>query len=299
VRCAHAGAFVDGRLDRDVVIVHDVTREREVERLKTDFIATVSHELRTPVTPIKGYADLLRRKGDSLPPARRAEYLAIISDRCDHLARLVEDLLLASGITGGSSTAQVTTTVHDLDALVRRAAAESGDDRLTVRTGGDEVAVRCDPVRAVQVLGHLLDNGLKYSAVDAPVDVVVGVDGAVEVHDRGRGIPADQLERVFHRLHRVEDPLRMTTGGAGLGLYLARQLAEAMGGTVTCRSVLGAGSVFRFALPRVTVPRAAGPLDSRVGSPPRPRTAPGPAALPAAPPAAPPRSAHAASLPPQ
>ena len=291
VRCAHAGVFVDGRLDRDVVIVHDVTRERELERLKADFIATVSHELRTPVTPIKGYADLLRRKGDSLPPARRAEYLAIISDRCDHLARLVEDLLLASGLTGGSSTAQVRTTVHDLDDLVRQAAATAGDDRLTVLAGGDPVAVGCDPVRAVQVLGHLLDNALKYSADDAPVDVVVGADGAVEVRDRGRGIPADQLERVFDRLHRVEDPLRMTTGGAGLGLYLARQLAEAMGGTVTCRSVLGAGSVFRLTLPRVAVPRVAVPrvAEPRVAEPrvAEPRVA------------EPPRSSHAAPLSPR
>jgi PAS domain S-box-containing protein len=99
VRCAHAGVFVDGVLARDVVIVHDITRERQVERLKADFIATVSHELRTPVTPIKGYADLLRRRGDAMTAARRNECLEVISDRCDHLARLVEDLLLASRIS--------------------------------------------------------------------------------------------------------------------------------------------------------------------------------------------------------
>ena len=276
VRCAHAGAFADGRLDRDVVIVHDVTRQRQVERLKADFLATVSHELRTPLTPIKGYADLLRRKGDRLSPERRSEYLAVISERCDHLARLVEDLLLASRITGGSTAAQLTMSSGDFAALVRQAVAAVRDDgaRLVVVSSGDEVPVVCDPVRTGQVLAHLLDNALTYSAPGTAVDVVVGTDGAVEVHDRGRGIPADQLERVFDKLHRVEDPVRMTTGGAGLGLYLARQLAEAMGGTVTCRSRLGVGSVFRFALPLVA------------GAPSPPR-------------AAPPRSAHAAVLPPR
>ncbi len=135
IRCAHAGVFDDDELVRDVVIVHDVTRERQVERLKADFIATVSHELRTPVTPIKGYADLLRRRGDQMTPERRNECLEVISDRCDHLARLVEDLLLASRIsaTEGSATAQVAIGSGDLGALVRRAAGDFGADGDRVR----------------------------------------------------------------------------------------------------------------------------------------------------------------------
>jgi len=81
----------------------------------------------------------------------------------------------------------------------------------------------------------------------------------VEVVDSGRGIPADQLERVFEKFHRVEDPMRMTTGGTGLGLYIARELTRAMGGTLSCSSTLGAGSVFRFTLPRTTVAQVPGP----------------------------------------
>src|SRR3954447_608076 len=104
VRCAHAAVYDDdGQLVRDVVIVHDVTRERQVERLKADFIATVSHELRTPITPIKGYADLLRRRGDKMSVEERNECLDIIGDRVNHLARLVEDLLLASRISSPRS----------------------------------------------------------------------------------------------------------------------------------------------------------------------------------------------------
>jgi PAS domain S-box-containing protein len=284
VRCAHAGVFAEGQLTRDVVIVHDITRERQVERLKADFIATVSHELRTPVTPIKGYADLLRRRGDAMTPERRNECLEVISDRCDHLARLVEDLLLASRIsaTEGSATAQVELGTGDLVALVKRAAGDFGTDggRVTLQLPADPVQVTCDPMRVIQVLTNLLGNALKYSPGGSPVQVQLVVDGPqayVDVVDHGRGIPADQLERVFEKFHRVEDPMRMTTGGTGLGLYIARELAMAMGGTLACSSALGTGSVFRFVLQRAAVqpvpaspavPAVAVPGGTRYGAPP-------------------------------
>lgn len=257
LRLGHAAAFTEGVLTRDVVIVHDITRERQVERLKADFIATVSHELRTPLTPIKGYADLLRRKGDSLSPERRNEFLGVISDRCDHLARLVEDLLLASRIsaTEGSAPAQVEMGREDLCNLVRRTAGDFGVEGERVRLALADVAIEvaCDPMRVIQVLGNLIGNALKYSSPGSPVEVLLGRDeddAYVDVVDEGRGIPADQLERVFDKFHRVEDSMRMTTGGTGLGLYIARQLTTAMGGSVTCTSTLGVGSVFRLTLPR-------------------------------------------------
>ncbi|MCW2606130.1 MAG: domain S-box protein, partial [Frankiales bacterium] len=268
VRSAFAGAYdEDGTLQRVVVIIHDVTREKQVERLKADFIATVSHELRTPVTPIKGYADLLLRKGDKMTPQKRTECLEVIVDRAGHLARLVEDLLLASRIsaTEGASAAQVEMGQDDLAALTARACADFGLDgeRVTLHLPDAPVLVGCDPVRVIQVLTNLVGNALKYSTPGSPVDVALGVlDGVarVEVTDRGRGIPADQLERVFDKFHRVEDPMRMTTGGTGLGLYIARQLASAMGGTLACSSTLGVGSVFSFALPLAAPATAPAPV---------------------------------------
>ncbi len=260
VRCGHAGAFdEDGRLVRDVVIVHDVTRERQVERMKADFIATVSHELRTPITPIKGYADLLKRRSDSMTPEKRAECLDIISSRTEHLARLVEDLLLASRMsaTDGNAGTQVDLGVADLVTLTRRACGDFGEDgdRITCELPEEPVQVSCDPMRTVQVLTNLVGNALKYSTAPSPVLVrLVRTDGQVivEVHDRGRGIPTDQLDRVFDKFHRVEDPMRMTTSGTGLGLYIAKELTTAMGGALSCTSTLGTGSVFRLALPELT-----------------------------------------------
>ena len=96
VRMTHNAVFEAGALAQDVVLVYDVTRERQVDRLKSDFIATVSHELRTPITPIKGYVELLRRRGEDMTPQRRREMLDTVADRVSHLTRLVEDLLLAS-----------------------------------------------------------------------------------------------------------------------------------------------------------------------------------------------------------
>jgi PAS domain S-box-containing protein len=256
LRCAHAGVFDEnGVLLRDVVLIHDVTRERQVERLKADFIATVSHELRTPVTPIKGYADLLRRRGHAMTEAKRAECLDVISDRAAHLARLVEDLLLASRIsaTEGSTHAKVDMARDDLGALVHRACGDFGDQgpRVSVSLPEQSVHVACDPVRVIQVLTNLVGNALKYSGSHSPVQVRLRTEGLraiVEVEDVGRGIPADQLEKVFDKFHRVEDPMLMTTGGTGLGLYIARQLTTAMGGELTCSSTLGVGSVFRLTL---------------------------------------------------
>lgn len=255
-RCAHAGVFEDSTLVRDVVIVHDVTRERRVDRLKSDFIATVSHELRTPVTPIKGYAELLRSRGDRMTPEKRLECLDFIIERTGHLANLVEDLLLASRISNADRgpTHRVRMTRVDLADVVRRAVGDV-DAPERVRLSGDRspVPVTCDPLRARQIVTNLVANAVNYSAPDTPVEVTLSGDDAeavVGVRDVGRGIPADELEAIFEKFHRVEDPMRMTTSGTGLGLFIAQQLAYAMHGRIEVDSTLGIGSTFRFVLPR-------------------------------------------------
>lgn len=258
VRTSHAAVFEAGTIVQDVVLVYDITRERQVERMKADFIATVSHELRTPVTPIKGYVDLLRRRGEEFTPEKRREFLDTVADRVNHLARLVEDLLLASQV---ASPATAVRKGHgDMALLARRAVDDFAGSaaRMHIELPETPVPIACDPTRVVQVIGNLVSNALKYSPDDAPVFVRMTVSGdagdagstvTIEVRDRGRGIPADQLDRVFEKFHRVEDPLRMTTSGTGLGLYIARQLTEAMSGTLALSSTLGVGSTFCFTMP--------------------------------------------------
>lgn len=253
-RFSHAAAFEAGALARDVIIVRDLTAEWQVERMKSDFIATVSHELRTPLTPIKGYATMLLSRGDTMTPQKRQRALDVIVDRAEHLGRLVEDLLAASTITANGEPKHVLTAGHaDLVTLVDRTCEDfpTAAGRLKVTGSPQVVPVLADPTRVVQILSNLLSNALKYSPADRPVHVAVEQrdgQGRVTVTDHGVGIPADHVERIFHKFHRVEDPMVMSTGGTGLGLYIARQLAHAMGGEITVESTLGQGSSFSLTL---------------------------------------------------
>ncbi|WP_306828005.1 sensor histidine kinase [Catenuloplanes nepalensis] len=256
LRLAHSAVFNGDRLVRDVIVITDLTREYRAERLKSDFIATVSHELRTPLTPILGYLDLLRTRGAKMTPEKRAQALDLVADRARHMSRLVEDLLLTSRIDDGQDdpALRVDLDAHDLVALVRQVADDMGgaDGRIVTHLPGEPVQVRCDAGRTIQVVGNLVSNALKYSPSAERVEVRLCVRderALVEVVDRGRGIPADQLTKVFEKFHRVEDPMTMSTGGTGLGLFIARRLASAMGGDISLISALGTGSTFTLALP--------------------------------------------------
>jgi PAS domain S-box-containing protein len=265
LRCNHSLLFDGEAWTTDVVIVHDVTAIRQTERLKADFVATVSHELRTPITPIKGYVELLRIKGDKLPAEKRQEILRVMAERADHMARLIEDLLLASRISSGRpGSAMPGLQMERLD-LVRAARTAAADwlrepARLTLELPDEPIEVDADPMRLGQVLANLLSNAHKYSPPDQAVVFRVDQDGGwarASVIDHGRGIPREELERIFDKFHRVDDPMTMTTGGTGLGLYIARELARAMGGEIEASSVLHQGSTFTLRLPLAAAAEAA------------------------------------------
>jgi len=232
-----------GRCTGDVVVVRDVSRQRELARLRSDFVARVSHELRTPLTPIRGFASVLLRRGDSLPADKRREALERIVERADHLGTLVEDLLLVTRVDQGELTDLVHVRPIRADEVVQAAVSRArGLDPERTISGHVEPGTTealADPDRTGQILDALLDNACRYSPEGTPVTVMVDHDGddvRIRVLDHGPGIPPDQRERVFERFHRLEDPLTMRTGGVGLGLFLARQLAEAMHGSLVIAS---------------------------------------------------------------
>jgi PAS domain S-box-containing protein len=287
LRCNHSLLYEGGDWTTDVVIVHDVTRIRQTERAKADFVATVSHELRTPITPIKGYVELLQARGARMTEEKRQDMLRIIAERAEHLARLVEDLLLASRISserGGSAVPGLRRECTDLAEAARRAATDwlrRPDSRLELELPDRPLEVDADPLRLVQVLDNLLSNAHKYSPADRPVRLRVWRDGGwakAAVVDRGRGIPREELDRIFEKFHRVEDPMTMTTGGTGLGLYIARELTRAMGGEIEAASAPRRGSTFTLRLPLAAAPperertnaeepRAPGPKRTRAEDP--------------------------------
>jgi signal transduction histidine kinase len=239
-----------------VAVVHDVSAERRVARMKDDMLAVVSHELRTPLTPIKASAQLLLRRWDRMTEEHRGMLLNQIEKRADHLARLVSDLLLVGQLSASSRPdPQVSWTATDVSAVLAEAVAD-----LRIGHPEHEIALRCpkelltltDPLRLRQIVDNLVENACKFSPTGAAVDVSLEVEGdqaVLCVADAGRGIPTEDLERVFERFERVEDPLLMTTSGAGLGLYIVKSLVHALGGEIELSSTVGVGTSVTVSLP--------------------------------------------------
>lgn len=226
-----------GNVVGDVVLVRDVTREAELERLRADFVARVSHELRTPLTPIRGFIQLLLRRGERITPDQRHDVLTSMLERTDRLGEVIEDLLLVTelerGRLDGVVDPQPVALPELLDQLVTDSRQRSPDRTIDLRLPDPPIHVWADPVRLRQALSAVLDNALRYSPEDRPITISATTNGreaTVHVIDAGPGIPPAQRERIFERFQRLEDPLTMRTGGVGLGLFIARQLAEAMGG---------------------------------------------------------------------
>jgi PAS domain S-box-containing protein len=245
--CSYA-ATIDGR--SLVVVARDVTKAREVERLKDDFVATVSHELRTPLTSIRGFATMLLDPDRPLSESERAEALGMIRKGVRRLERLIFNLLEVSRIEA-RGTATSTATV-DVVSACRRVVAEqleTAKDRqiLLVSDGSDAMAL-ANEMSFEQIIGNLVSNAIKY-APTGPIEVTVSRAGpkvVVAVSDDGPGIPLADQERIFDRFERLDT--RTTQAGTGLGLYIARQLAAAMGGELTVHSTPGAGTTFELRL---------------------------------------------------
>ncbi len=226
-----------------------VARLRQVDLAKTEFVAVASHEFRTPLAAIIGVLSTLRTHGDQVDAALRAELLDGASAQAIRLARLVDDLLTVSRIEDGALPLDIG-PVHP-ERLVFEAAQASGtSEQLDVRLNG-VTRVACDPDRIVRVLTNLLDNAKKYSPAGGRISLrVEETPEAVRftVADTGPGIPSRVREKVFERFRRLVDEPQAQ--GAGLGLYIARCLVEAHGGTISVDEAPSGGAQFSFVLPK-------------------------------------------------
>ena len=230
-----------------------VQRLRELDEMKSDFVAITSHELRTPLSGIRGFVDMVLRRGNDLTPDQRDEYLGIVLTQTDRLIRLVDDLLVVSRVEGGQLTLEPTEI--DILPLLRQVIDGLGESgvRITLEEGSDTpTRMVADPNRLVQVLTNLTHNAVKFSALDASVTVRwrTPVEGMVafDVIDHGQGIPDVDLERIFERFQQRESSMTHTEG-FGLGLYIPKLLTEARGGWVDVVSSVGEGSTFTVTLP--------------------------------------------------
>jgi len=240
-----------------VGVAKDVTEQRNVERLKDEFVATVSHELRTPLTSIRGALGLIGRTCDeSAAPETRA--LLEIADRnSERLLRLIDDLLDLQGLE--SAPARFRIAEHRIAELVEHAVvvnqayAQHHEVRLEIQGPLSGAVVRVDRDRIVQVLTNLLSNAARFSPSGAQVTVGTEErDGwlRVWVRDQGPGIPEAFRSRIFERFAQAEAPAGRAQGGTGLGLSISKAVVEAMGGNIGFDSEPGKGSTFFVELPR-------------------------------------------------
>jgi two-component system phosphate regulon sensor histidine kinase PhoR len=225
----------------------DLTGERQLEEEKRDFVATISHELRTPMTGVYGAAQTLLRTDTEWTASQRHDLLQLIASQAERLSQIVDDLLLATSID--HNRVQVEQEPVDVGELVRRTLEVLETPAVEVEAS-DQPYVLGDRDRIQQILVNLLDNAFKYG--QPPVRVVVAPTSdalEVAVSDAGTGIPRQEQERIFERFYRSDPKLARAPSGTGLGLYIARALAERMGGTLEVRSAPG-GTEFVLTLQR-------------------------------------------------
>jgi two-component system phosphate regulon sensor histidine kinase PhoR len=238
-----------------VLVFHDITELRRLEKVRQDFVANVSHELRTPVASIKGYAETLI-DGALEDPANRQGFVNTILENSDRLARLIDDLLDLSKIESGKmmmtfAPLEVRPVIDRcLNILEKQVKAK----RLTVSVDvpAGLPRVRADETRLSQVLLNLLDNAVKYTPESGAVKITASTGdktARIEVADTGIGIPEKDLPRVFERFYRVDKARSRELGGTGLGLSIVKHIVLAHGGEVMVRSELGHGSTFSFTIP--------------------------------------------------
>ncbi|MGZ6696038.1 MAG: ATP-binding protein, partial [Solirubrobacteraceae bacterium] len=241
-----------------IVVLRDVTAEREADRLKDEFFALVSHELRTPLTSIVGYLEMALEEDHGQPgldPQRR-RFLGVIERNASRLQRLVGDLLFVAQVEAGTLTLQ--RGEADLAVLAREAveaarprAADAGVE-LSLRAPDALPLAGADGDRLGQMLDNLIVNALKFTPPGGSVAVTVGGERDVElsVADTGVGIdPADQ-ERLFERFYRAEGATERSVAGVGLGLTIVRAIVQGHGGEITLQSTPGEGTTFDVRLPR-------------------------------------------------
>jgi signal transduction histidine kinase len=225
---------------------------RRLSALRADFVSLVSHELRSPMAAVIGSAATLHQRWRELSPDQRESFLALIEHETKRLADLVGDVLDTSRIESGSFSYAFSDV--DVAELIRESAAlaESGQDEVAVRPQVSEPLplVRADRARLRQVLANLVDNAVKYSPAGAEVDVVAFAENGqitVEVRDRGPGVAPEHESLIFEKFGRVAG--EHAKPGTGLGLFIARSIAHAHGGSLEVRSAPEVGATFTLVLP--------------------------------------------------
>jgi two-component system phosphate regulon sensor histidine kinase PhoR len=246
-----------GVITGSIVILHDLTQLRRLERVRQDFVANVSHELRTPITSIKAMAETLIGGGwqDTEIFIR---YLRAIDQESDRMSNLINDLLALAKL---DSKTEVIIEPFDLVNLINETKEHFGMTGSSVPEF--TIVLPSEPLPKInanrdqvkQVLTNLLDNAFKYTSPEGKIKLTVLPEGnclKISISDTGIGIPSDEIERIFERFYRVDKARSRAQGGTGLGLSIVKNIVESYGGKVEVKSILNQGSEFYFTVPTVS-----------------------------------------------
>jgi len=250
-----------------IAVFHDITKEKAEEREQAEFISTASHEMRTPVASIEGYLGLALNPQTASIDDKARDFILKAHASAEHLGRLFQDLLDVSKADDGrlSNNPQVVNIVtftRDILQGLDKKAADKGLQLIfkPMPEGANErfiapaYSVNLDNDHIREIINNLVENAIKYTLKG---DVVVDINGdndrvVISVKDSGIGIPAEDMPHLFQKFYRVDNKDTRKIGGTGLGLYLSRRLAEAIGGRIWAESVHGSGSTFYVELPRIS-----------------------------------------------
>ena len=240
-----------------IFVLHDITKQKQLELVRKEFVANVSHELRTPLCVIKGYVETLVDGHADIPADDRERFLKTIQRHTERLNSLLEDLLVLSRLE--SINPGLKREITDLPALLTaivddyRGRPAATDHTLEWVNDPALVPFGLDPLKFTQVVENLLDNALKYTPKGSRIQLVARLHTADEVvvslRDNGPGIPAEDLPHLFERFYRVDKGRSRETGGTGLGLSIVKHIVQLHGGRVWVESQLGAGTTFFVCVP--------------------------------------------------
>jgi two-component system phosphate regulon sensor histidine kinase PhoR len=247
-----------GEREGTILVFHDLTRLKQLERTREEFVANVSHELRTPLSLIKGYVETLL-DGARNNPEVSEHFLKIIARNAERLDLLIQDLLTISALESGQVQLRLQ-PVH-LHAVAEKVLADLKSlavaKNITLKNELPDFTANADGNRLEQVLANLVDNAIKYGRTQG--SVIVGGENRggdkieVYVRDDGPGIPTESLDRVFERFYRVDKARSREQGGTGLGLSIVKHIVQNHGGEVWAKSEPGKGTTFFFTLPTLPV----------------------------------------------
>ena len=239
-----------------ILVYRDITKEYEVDQMKSEFVSTVSHELRTPLASVLGFTELMLNK--QLKPERQTKYLQTIYNEAKRLTALINDFLDVQRMESGKQTyekkyleilpllqkvienLEISTSLHDI--------------RLVVET--DDLMILGDRAKIEQAFMNLLSNAIKYSPDGGKILIRMYSQGellSIDIEDEGLGIPQESLQHLFQKFYRVDNSDRRRIGGTGLGLSIVEEIIKSHGGNITVRSEYGRGSTFSLSFPKVTL----------------------------------------------